>query len=179
MIIMIALALFFGYWAYETWLEEVPDFIFGAILGMTIGGLVGLIVGAAFYPMIEPATVEEKSRLAQIADTTYGDPSGTIRGGAFLIRGAVSTDLATGFSYYVETDGGYTLRVAPADKSTIYYTDTTPRVEKVSRDCGAEKMQLRAFGFQFCNSNLEGEHYDFYVPKGSIVESFQLGGGGE
>lgn len=177
MITIIVFALFLGFRAYEDWFQEVADFIFGAILGTTLGLLASLVIGGVFYPTTEPVTVEEKNKLVQIDDTTYSDVSGTIRGGVFLVRGAVTTDLAAGFSYYVETDGGYTLRVAPADKSTIYYTDTTPRVEKVSRDCGTERVRLREFGFQFCNTDLEGEHYDFYVPKGSIVESFQLGGG--
>lgn len=177
MITIIVFVLFSGYWAYKEWFEEVPGFIIGGILGAVLGGIASLIVGAVFYPMMEPATIEEKSKLVQINDTAYSDVSGTIRGGAFLVRGAVTTDLAAGLSYYMETEGGYTLRVAPADKSTIYYTDMTPRVEKVSRDCGMEKMRVRAFGIQFCDLKLEGEHYDFYIPKGSIVESFQLGGG--
>lgn len=148
--------------------------------------LIGLMVGALvvlFYLAIQAATsfvesVEQPVQsepLVNIADTSYPDTHGTIHGSMLYVYGSISTDNKQAFNYYVkQADGSYKLKSAPASNSVIVYTDDSPRVETQSYKCERGEIIFEAWSIAGCKE--KPTTYKFYVPEGSIAESYRLGG---
>lgn len=158
---------------------DVIDCVMDVLCGIMMGGLV-----VVFYLAIQAATsfvepVEQPVQsepLVNIADTSYPDTHGTIHGSILYVYGSISTDNKQAFNYYVkQADGSYKLKSAPASNSVIVYTDDSPRVETQSYKCERGNLILEAWSISRCEEKPTA--YKFYVPKGSIAESYRLGGG--
>jgi hypothetical protein len=153
------------------------DYITDVWFGLMLGGLV-----VAFYLAIqcttniaEPVEQQISEPLVNIADTSYPDTHGSIRGGLFYIYGSISTDNKQAFNYYVkQADGSFKLKSAPASDSTIIYAKDNPRVEISAYKCERGKIIFEAWSISGCEE--KPTTYKFYIPEGSITESYALGG---
>lgn len=156
---------------------DAVDFIVDVWFGLMLGGLV-----VAFYlaiqvnnnivePVEQPVVSEN---LVNMADTSYSNTHGSIRGGMFYIYGGISTDNQQVFNYYVkQADGSFELKSAPASDSTIIYTKDNPRVEISTYKCERGEVIYEAWSIATCSE--KPTTYKFYIPEGSIAESYRLG----
>lgn len=155
---------------------DLFDAISTAIFGAFVGGLVTLIYLAIqsnniVEPVEQPVISET---LVNMADTSYSDTHGSIRGGLFYIYGGISTNNQQVFNYYVkQPDGSFKLKSAPASDSTIIYTKDNPRVEVSTYKCERGETIVEAWSIATCQE--KPTTYKFYIPEGSIVESYRLG----
>jgi len=156
---------------------DAADFIMDVWFGLMLGGLV-----VAFYlaiqvnnnivePVEQPVISET---LVNMADTSYSNTHGSIRGGLFYIYGGISTDNKQVFNYYVkQPNGSFKLKSAPASDSTIIYTKDNPRVEISTYKCERGATIFEAWSIAGCEE--KPITYKFYIPEGSIAESYRLG----
>lgn len=152
--------------------DWVLDVLFGLMLGLII--TVGYLTTQFSTNKVDPVEQTAYEPLVNIADTSYPDTHGTIHGGMFYIYGSISTDNQQAFNYYVQQpDGSYRLKSAPASSSVIVYTNDSPRVEVNSYRC-ERGLIIEAWSIALCNE--KPPTYKFYVPEGSITNSYKLGG---
>lgn len=164
--------------------EKIVGLFFLGVAGAAVGSIVTLFVtgvGEMFgwgWGRLEPTTTVETHELVQVSDTVYSNTSGSINGNIFVIRGNIGTDLAAGFSYYQKEESGFTLKTVGAGNTTIKYTNDTPRIEVVRTYCPeTEKgLSIGPLFLNYCPIGGGNIWNTIYVPAGSIVESFQLGG---
>jgi hypothetical protein len=156
---------------------DFADGVMSAILGAMFGWLVAAVYLAiqCTTNIAEPVEQQISEPLVNIADTSYPDTHGSIRGGMFYIYGSISTDNKQAFNYYVkQADGSFKLKSAPASDSTIIYTKDNPRVEISAYKCERGKTIFEAWSISGCEE--KPTTYKFYIPEGSITESYALGG---
>lgn len=156
---------------------DVDDLIIDVLLGIMFGALAAAIyLGIQITTnIVEPVEQQISEPLVNIADTSYPDTHGSIRGGLFYIYGSISTDNKQAFNYYVkQADGSFKLKSAPASDSTIIYTKDNPRVEVSTYKCERGKTIFEAWSISGCGK--KPTTYKFYIPEGSITESYALGG---
>lgn len=123
-------------------------------------------------PVEQPVVSED---LVNIADTSYPNTHGSIRGSMFYVYGSISTDNEQAFNYYVkQADGSFKLKSAPASDSAIIYTTDNPRVEVSTYKCDRGTPIYEAWSIAVCEE--KPTTYKFYIPEGSIAESYRLGG---
>lgn len=154
--------------------------VLGALGGFGVA-VIATVVGMTFgwgWGRLEPTTTIETHELVQVSDTVYGNTSGSINGNIFVIRGSIGTDLAAGFSYYQKEESGFTLKTVGADNTTIKYTNDTPRIEVTRTYCPELEKgpSIGLLSLNYCPIGGGNVWNTIYVPAGSIVESFQLGG---
>lgn len=156
---------------------DLAEFIYYAVLGL-VAALIPIIIYLAIQldaNIIEP--VEQSTgteTLVNISDTSYPGTNGSIRGRLFYLYGSVATDNSQAFNYYVKLeDGSYKLKSAPASDSTIIYTDSTPKVERISYQCEKAGPVFEPWSVSGCTGG--PTVYRFYIPEGSIAEGFKLG----
>lgn len=157
---------------------DAVDFVMNVVFGVMMGAIVVVIylVFQTTSNIVKPVEQPVQSEpLVNIADTSYPDTHGTIHGSMLYIYGSISTDNKQAFNYYVkQADGSYKLKSAPASNSVIVYTDDSPRVETQSYKCERGEIIFEAWSIAGCKE--KPTTYKFYVPKGSIAESYRLGG---
>lgn len=161
-------------------IEDPYDFSDGvgsALLGVMFGAIVVIVyfaiqVKTNIVEPVEQPVVSEA--LVNIADTSYSNTHGSISGGMFYIYGSISTDNKQAFNYYVkQADGSFKLKSAPASDSTIIYTKENPRVEISTYKCERGGIIFKAWSIASCEG--KPTTYKFYIPEGSIAESYRLG----
>lgn len=157
---------------------DFVDFILTIILGIIAGAIPNTLYfciqtnSNIVEPVDQPAVSET---LVNINDTSYADTHGSIRGGLFYIYGSISTDNQQAFNYYVkQDDGSFKLKSAPASDSSIIYTTDTPKVEIISSKCERGGIIVEPWSIAGCDE--KPTKYKFYIPEGSITESYKLGG---
>jgi hypothetical protein len=156
---------------------DVGDLIMDVLFGLAVGWLVAGVHLAiqCTANIAEPVEQQISEPLVNIADTSYPDTHGSIRGGLFYIYGSISTDNKQAFNYYVkQADGSFKLKSAPASDSTIIYTKDNPRVEISAYKCERGKIIFEAWSISGCEE--KPTTYKFYIPEGSITNSYKLGG---
>jgi hypothetical protein len=156
---------------------DVGDLIMDVLFGLAVGWLVAGVHLAiqCTANIAEPVEQQISEPLVNIADTSYPDTHGSIRGGLFYIYGSISTDNKQAFNYYVkQADGSFKLKSAPASDSTIIYTKDNPRVEISAYKCERGEIISEAWSISGCKE--KPTTYKFYIPEGSITESYALGG---
>lgn len=153
--------------------DSVCDALLGAVLGSLVVILyLGIQLSTNKVEPVEQPVVPET--LVNIADTSYSNTHGSIRGGMFYIYGSISTDNKQAFNYYVkQADGSFKLKSAPASDSTIIYTKESPRVEVSTYKCEHGTPIFEAWSVSACEE--KPTTYKFYIPEGSIAESYRLG----
>jgi hypothetical protein len=155
---------------------DALDTTMDVLLGLALGGLgsVGYLAVQFGTNNVEPVEQTTYEPLVNIADTSYPDTHGSIRGGMFYIYGSISTNNQQAFNYYVQQpEGSYKLKSAPASSSVIVYTNDSPRVEVNSYRCELGLI-IEAWSIALCRE--KPPTYKFYVPEGSITNSYKLGG---
>lgn len=150
--------------------DDRPEFV---LMGMgfllTLGLAVG--IGAAVAEEVGealPQRMDEKpSRVVRLAAArTVDSVQGSIRGGVFLLRGDIGG--ATYYRYYERFNDGVTPRQVRAGVGVyVYETDGAPRMEVTN-------WRFTRRWWRFFAFDPGGTTTDFYVPKGSIREGFQL-----
>lgn len=134
----------------------VPGILIGAIAGMVIGVLANVIA----LPFMGATRHVEAHDLQSI-----GAASG-ISGSFFLGIGTV--DSTTEYHYFVKTaDGGFQEKSIETDYATVYETDETPHLDITWDDPSNQWLGIFA-------AHMSDEHYNFYVPRGSVVQNYTL-----
>lgn len=163
--IIIGICVFIGiFWAIAVGYDPAIEAPFGAFCGLIVGFLVSMVVGAFVYDgSIKPvATVE----LVSLAD------GAGVEGHFFLGSGYI--DSKSVFTWYESRgDNSFVRKSADADESTIHYLkDDKKPYYVVNKNCSDGGF------FQTWALNVESGcwdgHYDFYIPRGSIVQSYKL-----
>lgn len=147
------------------------------LLGTMFGDVVVLVYFGIQIKINNVEPVEQPVRyepLVNITDTSYADTHGTIRGSMLYVYGSISTDNKQVFNYYVkQADGSFKLKSSPASDSTIIYTKENPRVEIRTYKCERGNTVFEAWSIARCEE--KPTTYKFYIPDGSIAESYRLG----
>jgi hypothetical protein len=156
--------LFGAFWSAEDGIfVAMMGFFFGGMISGLLAVLIGLFIGALFGP--EPVTHKERVTLRSIQDND------TLHGSFFLGSGSVD-DVPT-YSYYKQVaENSFAREDVDASLATIHYTDARPYfIHNYKRHDGC------GFCNWYINTNagyIVDEHYDFYIPKGSIVNEYRL-----
>lgn len=142
---------------------------FGAVFGAILAFVVGIVIGIAAYGGThwkEPVTTP----LVSLADGS--DIHGRFAGGLFLSTGYV--DSSPSYTWYEKTDeNSYERKDVEASSATIHYLLDTDRAPYYTyREEVTDHGFWNAWGWNM--EHAYGYHYDFYVPKGSIVQSYRL-----
>lgn len=157
---------------------DFTDGVGSAILGAMFGALAVTCYFAIQTNINNVEPVEQpvvSEALVNIADTSYPNTHGSVRGTMFYLYGSISTDNKQAFNYYIkQADGSFKLKSAPASDSTIIYTKENPRVEIRTYKCERGNIIFEAWSIARCEEKTTT--YKFYIPEGSIAESYRLGG---
>lgn len=135
-----------------------------AVFTGALGALLGVVL--AFAPngicAIWVHSKWERVNTQQLQSIATGDK---ISGRFFLGSGVINDELV--YNYFVKTPAGsYYETYAPVNESTVYETDGQPRVETWRST--SENIWLNIF------ADNGGEAYEFYVPNGSVVQTYTL-----
>lgn len=145
--------------------ERVFGAFAGAFGGLFAGAFAALMIGTFIY------TDTKYVEVGQVPLVSMADGAG-IHGHFFL--GSGSVDSSPTYTWYEKSgDNSYFRQDVDADVATIHYlTDKRAPYYIVSKEVDAEGGFFKKWGF---NTNEGyGKVYDFYVPKGSIVQSYVL-----
>lgn len=164
--IIILICTVFG--LFGGWLggyNGLSDAIIGALTGATVGFLVAMIVGAFAYTGTEFHPVH-RTPLVSMAD------GAGVEGHFFL--GSGSLDSESVFTWYqTNGDNSYVRKSADAENSTIHYLKDGEKPYYVfSKERGTPGGFFQPWGLNTTSG--WGAHYDFYVPRGSIIQSYTL-----
>ena len=153
--------------AYDEAVGPIEGFFFaafGGVLGGLVGFIAALIIGAFAYQGVH---WEEKERvpLVSLADTSK------VHGSFFLGSGYV--DQEPSFTWYEQAgENNYVRKDALSYESTIHYLGKGETPRYVRSETVPNEKFWNTWGW---GSASGGEyHYDFYIPKGSIVQSYKL-----
>lgn len=156
---------------------DFADGVCSAMMGAVFGALASLVYLSIQVNINKVEPVEQpvvSETLVNIADTSYSNTHGSIGGSTFYIYGSISTDNKQAFNYYVkQADGSFKLKSAPASDSIIIYTKENPRVEVGTYKCERGTPIFEAWSVSACEE--KPTTYKFYIPEGSIAESYRLG----
>lgn len=160
---------------YDIGDDIASGIMFGALFGVIITVVMTVLNVAFNWCPLETVTTTDTHEIVQISDQTYANTSGRI----FLIRGNISTDLSAGFSFYQKEADGFSLKTIEAGNTTVKYTNEQPRIETTHTYCPERENSFLSIGWlwiNYCPVKGGNTWNTIYVPEGSIVESFQLGG---
>lgn len=162
--------------------KDLEDKIGFAFLDGLLGGLIGvgilmLAIALGIAQTTSPTvTTTEEHELVQITDTSYTKTEGNIHGSIWVVSGSISSGLSSGFTYYQKEGDGYVMRTAESNNTTIKYTNSTPKIVTTSTYC-TEKITLGLWGIEnYCPPESTHSENVIYVPEGSIVSNYTLGG---
>ena len=100
--------------------------------------------------------------------------------GSFLLGAGSINSISYYYYYKIETDGAYTLQKAPTEKSKIYMDSTTRTSRVVILNMDEYPSQCRDDQTdEDCRRTawVMNKEYVFHVPKGTIVEEYDVGRG--
>lgn len=133
---------------------------FGVIFGV-IGGFFGLIANIACSGPIGFHYTKYDSIELQSLGT-----NSEIHGSFFLGIGGVGE--RTAYHYYAKTeDGGFYEDSVSTSRATVYETDGVPHVEILRRESNNDLWLISP-------DNEYRDRYAFYVPRGSVVQTYTL-----
>lgn len=165
--------------------KDTEEKIGFAVLYGILGGLVGFFIlllafGFGIARATSPTTTTtEEHELVQITDATYTKTEGNIHGNILVVSGFINSGLSNGFTYYQREGDGYVMRAAESNNTVIKYTNSTPKIVTTSTYC-TEKMTLGPWGIEnYCPPESTHSENVIYVPEGSVVSDYTLGGGKE
>lgn len=153
-----------GSLTYGDPIEGMFGAIFGTFVGGVLGFLIALIVGAFAYTGTHWEQDAHKSLVSM-------DDGASIRGSFFLGSGYI--DETPSFTWY-ESDGlnNYVRKDADASVSTVHYLPEGQVPYYTLEHQEPDDGFVQDWGWGLA---VDGEQrYDFYVPRGSIVQSYRL-----
>lgn len=165
MIFIITCAVLGGLWAlYDT--GDGGEGFWGAICGATAGFVLALIVGACVY-----AETEEKV-VGNVPLVSLADGSGVQ--GSFSFLGSGSIEDRPVFTWYQKSsDNAYVRKYADADESVIHYLSSKAHPRLIVRqEADVTQGSFKLWGMNISNEG--AKKYHFYVPRGSIVQRYDL-----
>lgn len=177
LIIGVLIGVFYD-WNWKDTVEKIEFAFLGGLSGGLIGACVLLLAfGLGIARATSPTTTTtEEHELVQITDTAYTKTEGNIHGGIWVVSGSINSSLSSGFTYYQKEGDGYVMRTAESSNTTIKYTNSTPKIVTTSTYCTGEKA-LGFWGIEnYCPPESTHSENVIYVPEGSIVSNYTLGG---
>lgn len=165
-------------WNWKDIEEKIEYAFFDGFLGGLVGCIILLLAfGLGMAGTSSPTTTTtEEHELVQITDNTYTKTEGNIHGGIWVVSGSINSSLSSGFTYYQKEGDGYVMRTAESNNTTIKYTNSTPKIVTISTYC-TEKTALGFWGIEnYCPPESTHSENVIYVPEGSIVSNYTLGG---
>lgn len=160
-ILMIVLGALFG------WLEDesFAGLFSGAAGGAILGFVAALVVGAFAYGGYSTDRVHVQLQNLVDNDQTHGS----------FFLGSGTIDDVPSYSWYERTaNNSFERRDADAAEGTVHYlTDRSQRpyyVKVVKRPQG---RLIRTWGLR-TSTEPYVDHYDFYIPRGSITNEYKL-----
>lgn len=165
MIIIIICGILGGLFAITDY-GDFGDFILGCFFGAFIGIIICLFTGLA-YDNSEYRT----GRAVPLV--SMADGAG-IEGHFFL--GSGSIDSYPSFTWYEKSgDNSYVRKDVDADSATVHYlaNGQTPYYTK-DTSYYTESCGLKPWGIVMDCHSTGDSRYEFYIPRGSIVQSYKL-----
>jgi hypothetical protein len=144
---------------------DTDDKVAGALVGCLIGVFLGLFVAFAFVMGGPQHASVERSRtpLVALQDTV------SVQGRFFLGSGSINGELV--YVYYYETeDGGIRSGYVSANRSVVYEEDRADALVVTYE----EYLEPSPFRLISGYNGASSRTYKIYVPKGTVVRSFQL-----
>jgi hypothetical protein len=141
----------------------------GLVWGAVIGFLLSLVIGCFVYADKE-VRQHEPVPMVNVADNMGG-----IHGQFFL--GSGSIDQQPVYSWYEEVgENNFVQRSVAVDYATIHYTDEDPHYvySKEYHSSNPDFWQKWILNPNGEEIDYFYEHYDFYIPKGSIKPVYEL-----
>ena len=141
------------------------------VLKGLVGMFFGMIVGLFFAVMIGKI-INPKETKKVIDSTIYlenlSDNSG-VEGSFFLGCGSINNKMSYSFYAKDQKSDMFSLETIPSDNAKIKYSSERPRLETYHYEPITNKSQKR-FGYW----KDDGPHHIFYIPNGSISNTFKL-----
>ena len=165
LVILWAASIFLGLgvW-YES--DDVVEGISALAFGFMVSWLAAVIVGWAVYGDQDTKRVAETHALVNISDRM------SVEGHFYLFGGSIEG--VPQYAWYEETSANtFRQKSADADDSDIHYIldGGQPRYVVTREKCVGRALQDWGFAGP-CDDTYV--HYDFYVPKGSITNTYRL-----
>lgn len=177
LIIGVLIGIFYD-WDWKDTAEKIVCALFDGLTGGLLGaGILLLASGLGIAQTTSPTvTTTEEHELVQINDTSYTKTEGNIHGSIWVVSGSINSSLSSGFTYYQKEGDGYVMRTAESSNTIIKYTNSTPKIVTTSTYC-TEKKTLGLWGIEnYCPPESTHSENVIYVPEGSIVSNYTLGG---
>jgi hypothetical protein len=145
----------------------IEDVIGGTAVGLLVGCCIAMLTGLGYS---DPVWVEQKPvPLESLVD-------GASREGNFFLGSGVINDVSKFTWYERSDDNSYVQNSAYADDSVVHFVDADEEPYYIK-----SVQQYKDGGlFQLWGLYTEGgeetsyEHYDFFVPRGSITKHYEL-----
>lgn len=164
-LVITIIAAFYGDDLFDKAVMTVLSAIFCASVGLLI-----LIIANAIGNEVtkKENEVSFENKIVSLSDGT--GVKGNFSGAFFISRGSVND--TQHFSYYFEDNGGYSLMKRPAENSKIFLDGTSENsyVTIYDKEITCEETWY-SFG---CTPRREFSRAEFHVPKGSIINEYEL-----
>lgn len=168
---IIIIAIIFTIVTYWLSYEELIGAFIGFLMGILVGFLVAWVIGVVAYDNSRIEVVKT-TPLVSLADGSQ--INGRFSGGLFLSSGYINQKPS--FTWY-ETSGDntYVRKGAKASVSSVHYIlDDAKPYYTISKEIDSDGDEFfKPWGIND-DPRWPKKSYDFYVPKGSIVESYVL-----
>jgi hypothetical protein len=145
--------------------EAIGCAIPAAVVGAFCAFVIGLIVGTIAYSGHHWAETHRVT-LVSVADgsDTHGD----------FFLGSGSVDSSPAYIWYERSNANsYVRKDVDASEATIHYVAKGTAPYYTVTENKPDHGFVNSWGFNM-DDYVDGERYDFYVPRGSIVQSYRL-----
>lgn len=149
--------------------ESIPSKIFLGFIATALSSGITVFV-CLFLAFSFGQTVPQEKTVTYLEQ--LNDNIG-VNGTFFLGTGNIDNELF--FTYYAKNGNSYSFNKIKADKVTIRYTNSTPKLIEIYDDLEDSFWSDYFYGVPNGHWSLN-EHYIFEVPKGSIQNSYKLNG---
>lgn len=152
-------------WKYV--LHNVIRIIIGVLVFFVSIFCLGAI-GAQSYQETEKTA---KYELVSLQDNSQ--ISGSARGGLFYVYASMDTDEV--YMYYYKSGDGYRKGKITSENVIIYEQENcTPTIVEYTTYTKVKMNGILEGILSFCSFRGEEKNYEFYVPKGTVVQTFSL-----
>ena len=142
------------------YMDVVAGLGWGILWGFVtfVVGFIALLIASAITPDTLLGESRETHKLQAVS--TGNETEGRF----YLLGGTINSEPT--FSYIREEGDAYVLRSVDADQSYVYQGDHEPRLEVITYEWGDPVI--------FPGALAEGRSYLFYVPEGSVANTFEV-----
>jgi len=146
---------------YKKILRPITYIIGGFTSGLVLNIIIGVII-FTLHPRTEIVKIIQSFEIVSLQDNYL--VKGEIKGSAFFIQGYMNQEMV--YSYYKKVNDQYVFGQVRAKDCIIKITNGKPKIEEYYLFREADKWDSGGWK--------EFDHYVIYVPKGGIVQDYDL-----